>query len=102
MRRFPKDAEAILAKLRKGELVIRLEDEALRHETRRRVHAGNRTALAIVAGALGLSSTLLLLEPLGPAIAGVPLSTVLGGFGVLGSIALGNFIVLGAVRANLE
>jgi ubiquinone biosynthesis protein len=102
VRRFPKQAESILSKLGKGELTIRLEDEGLRHETRRRVHATNRVALAIAASVLGLSSTFLLLEPLGPTIAGLHLTTILGTLGGLTSLVLGNVIVLGALRANLE
>jgi ubiquinone biosynthesis protein len=101
-RQFPRQAESILTKLDKGQLNVRIEDEGLRTEARNRARATNRLTLAILASALGATSTVLLINPLGPTLAGLSLTTIAGLFGAVSSLTLGNIVALGALRANLD
>ena len=90
------------AKVRRGELTVRTEDPGARERSVRTARAMNRLALAVVVSAFGLSSTALLVTPLGPQVAGVPLTTAIGTVGWIatGLLALG--LAIGLLRSNLE
>ncbi len=102
LRTLPKDAQNVLAKLRKGELVVRVADTDASTAAANQAVAVNRLAASVGLAGLALCSTLLLLEPIGPSVAGVPLTTALGSIGIATAIGFGALLGALSLRSSLD
>jgi ubiquinone biosynthesis protein len=89
-RRLPAAVEEIVGKLRRGELRLKLDVPEMRVAARARARSTRTLAVAIVLAATLASSTLLLVNPLGPPMLGIPLTTLAGAVGLVlsGLVAL--------------
>jgi len=100
LRKLPRELESIVSKLRKGELSLRLEDVEGRRAARAHERALNRLTLAIFYLATGIGSAILLVEPRGPVVLGVPATTLLGIVGLLAALAVAAVLVLSFLRSD--
>ncbi len=100
--RLPRELESIVAKLRKGELTVKVDDPRGRREQLRQSRALNNLAIAAATAAIGMSSTALLLVPLGPLTFGLHATTLLGlaGYGL--TWAMGSVLMYSVAVTNRE
>jgi ubiquinone biosynthesis protein len=100
LRRLPRELDTIVTRLRKGELVLKVDEVGQERRLRTLERGATRLAMAVTFFGLSLSSTLLLLEPSGPTVFGLPATTLLGSLGYLGAGWLGGLLMLSFLRSS--
>lgn len=100
LRKLPRELESIVSKLRKGELSVRVEDVDARRAARAHERALNRLTLAIFYLATGIGSTILLIEPRGPHLLGMPATTLVGVLGLLLALTVAAILGLSFLRSD--
>jgi ubiquinone biosynthesis protein len=100
LRKLPRELESIVSKLRKGELTLKVEDPDGRRAARAHERALNRLTLAIFYLATGIGSAILLIEPRGPHLLGMPATTLVGVLGLLLALTVAAILGLSFLRSD--
>jgi len=97
VRDLPSDVETILAKVKKGEMVISLHHEGLNRLILEIDRSSNRVAFALIVAALIIGSSFVMQLQAGPRFLGLP-AVGLAGYLIAG--LLGLWLVLAIVRSG--
>jgi len=94
---LPEDIEDIIAKLKKGELIVSLQHEGLTRLILEIDRSTNRIAFALIVAALIVGSSLIVHLRQGPSVLGLP---ALGVVGYLIAGFLGLWLVIAILRSG--